>query len=185
MRTLLENFEGFSQILKEQSAQKRYLDVFTHLNADTFGKLWRFLTDFKGTISPEKVFRCVYTSNSNNSKIWNSAYQKKKSGVCIVVDYADTQFSNFTIEYLHENKKICETVCACFESFRPKKWSKISWHCPFNFSDLTWLSNLEWPSFWLCNFVARASQSHHSSNFALPKLQLCRAIAPTLHYRIL
>ena len=30
MRTLLENFEGFSQILKEQSSNKGYLDVFTH-----------------------------------------------------------------------------------------------------------------------------------------------------------
>ena len=29
-RTLLENFEGFSQILKEQSGEKRYLGVFTH-----------------------------------------------------------------------------------------------------------------------------------------------------------
>ena len=28
--TLLENFEGFSQILKEQSGEKRYLGVFTH-----------------------------------------------------------------------------------------------------------------------------------------------------------
>ena len=30
MQTLSENFEGFSQILKEQSGEKRYLDVFTH-----------------------------------------------------------------------------------------------------------------------------------------------------------
>ena len=29
-RTLLENFEGFSQILKEQSGEKRYLGVFTN-----------------------------------------------------------------------------------------------------------------------------------------------------------
>ena len=28
-RTLLKNFEGFSQILKEQLGEKRYLDVFT------------------------------------------------------------------------------------------------------------------------------------------------------------
>ena len=27
-RTLFENFEGFSQILKEQSGKKKYLDVF-------------------------------------------------------------------------------------------------------------------------------------------------------------
>ena len=30
MRTLQENFEGFSQIFKEQSAIQRYLDVLTH-----------------------------------------------------------------------------------------------------------------------------------------------------------
>ena len=29
MQTLLENFEGFSQIFKEQSGGKRYLGVFT------------------------------------------------------------------------------------------------------------------------------------------------------------
>ena len=29
-RTLSENFEGFSQILKEQSGEKRYLGVFTN-----------------------------------------------------------------------------------------------------------------------------------------------------------
>ena len=28
--TLLENFEGFSQILKEQSGEKKYLGVFTN-----------------------------------------------------------------------------------------------------------------------------------------------------------
>ena len=48
--------------------------------ADTFGKLWRFLTDFKGTISRKKVFRCVYTSNNNNLKIFKSPYLKKKLG---------------------------------------------------------------------------------------------------------
>ena len=30
MRTLLENFEGFSQILWKQSGEKKYLDVFTY-----------------------------------------------------------------------------------------------------------------------------------------------------------
>ena len=30
MRTLLENFDHFSQILKEQSGEKRYMGVFTH-----------------------------------------------------------------------------------------------------------------------------------------------------------
>ena len=30
MRTLLDNFEGFSQILKEQSGKKMYLGLVTH-----------------------------------------------------------------------------------------------------------------------------------------------------------
>ena len=32
-RTLSENFEGFSQILKEQSGEKMYLGVFTNPTA--------------------------------------------------------------------------------------------------------------------------------------------------------
>ena len=32
--------------------------------------------------------------------------------VVLVVDYSDTQFSKFAIEYLHENKKVRETVFA-------------------------------------------------------------------------
>ena len=46
---------------------------------ETFGKFWRFLTDFKGTICQKKVFRCVYT-------IHKSPYLKTKSGVRVVVD---------------------------------------------------------------------------------------------------
>ena len=38
---------------------------------------------------------------------------KEKSCVRVVVDYADTRFSNFVIEYLSENKKFLETVFAC------------------------------------------------------------------------
>ena len=34
-------------------------------------------------------------------------YLKNKSGVRKVVDYADTQFSNFAIEFLREVEKIC------------------------------------------------------------------------------
>ena len=56
------------------------------------------------------VFICVYTSNSNNLKIWKSPYLKKKSSVRAVIDYADTRFLNFAIEYLRENKTVCETV---------------------------------------------------------------------------
>ena len=31
----------------------------------------------------------------------------------MVVDYADTQISNFASEYLHENEEVRETVLAC------------------------------------------------------------------------
>ena len=71
-------------------------------------------------------------SNSNNLKIWKSPYLKKKSGVHIVVDYAeDTRFSNFAIEYLCKNEKLHETVYACsfgaqIESFKPKKYDRKS-----------------------------------------------------------
>ena len=43
-----------------------------HINdyVDTFWKLWRLLTPFKGTIRQKKVFGCVNTSNSNNLKVW-------------------------------------------------------------------------------------------------------------------
>ena len=33
--------------------------------------------------------------------------------VRLVVDYADTQFLNFAIEYLHENEKVRKTVFPC------------------------------------------------------------------------
>ena len=50
---------------------------------------------------------------------------KEKIGVSVDVDYEDTQFSNFVIEYLRENEKFRETVFACsywaqVESFMPK-----------------------------------------------------------------
>ena len=39
-------------------------------------------------------------------------YLRLKFRVCIliVVDYADTRFSNFKIEYLRDNEKVRETV---------------------------------------------------------------------------
>ena len=100
---------------------------------ETFGKFWRFLTDFKGTICQKKVFRCVYT-------IHKSPYLKTKSGVRVVVDiflkifflilisfiYKKKYYiSNFAIEYLREKEKSRETVFACsygakFESFKQK-----------------------------------------------------------------
>ena len=71
MRTLSVNFEGFSQILKEQSGEKRYLGVFTHPICN------------------------------NILKIWKPHYLNKKLCVCVVVDSADTRFSNLAIEYVH------------------------------------------------------------------------------------
>ena len=38
MRTVNENFDGFSQILKEQFGRKRYLSVFTH----PIAIIWKF-----------------------------------------------------------------------------------------------------------------------------------------------
>ena len=41
----------------------------------------------------------------NYLKIWKPYSIKKNLHVCLVNDYADTQFSNFAIEYLRENEK--------------------------------------------------------------------------------
>ena len=95
-RTLFKNFEGVSQILKEQSGIKRYLGMFS-----------------------------VHTSNSNNLQIWKPPYLTKKSGVLVVVDYADTGFSIFAIEYLRENENlrenetVRETVLVCSYGAQP------------------------------------------------------------------
>ena len=55
----------------------------------------------------------------------NSIYQKYENGglfnflkakvPCphVAVDYEDTRFLNFKIEYLRENEKVCETVLVC------------------------------------------------------------------------
>ena len=57
--------------------------------ADTFGKLWRALTDFKGIISQKRyLFRSVYSYNGQNLKTWKYPYLKKISGIHVVVDYA-------------------------------------------------------------------------------------------------
>ena len=49
--------------------------------------------------------------------------------MCVINDYADTQFSNFAIEYLHEREKVRETVLACsywahVESFKQKQYGQ-------------------------------------------------------------
>ena len=48
---------------------------------------------------------------------------------------SDCPFPNFAFKYLREDEKFRETVFACsygaqVESFKPRKWSKILWHCP-------------------------------------------------------
>ena len=77
--------------------------------ADTFRKLWSLLIALKGTIRQKKLIGGIYTTNSNNSKIWKSPYLKKKLHVCEVSDCSDTRFSNFATEYFRENKKGCKT----------------------------------------------------------------------------
>ena len=62
--TLSEIFEGFSQILKEQSGENRDLGD-----------------------------GCVYKPNSNNLKIWKPLYLKKNVHVPIFVDYTDMYFA--------------------------------------------------------------------------------------------
>ena len=102
----------------------------------TFLKFLKVSPDFKGTISQKKVFRCVYTSKSNNLKIWISPYLKKKFGVRIVIDNVDTCFSRISSQSnISEKKKnflnrFCLFIWVQVESFKQKKWSKISWHCP-------------------------------------------------------
>ena len=71
-RTLSENFEGFSQILKEQSGKKCYFGAFTH---------------------PIAIIKNLQISKSNEK---------------------------ITIEYLHENKKVRETVLACLYCIGPR-----------------------------------------------------------------
>ena len=102
-----------------------------------FRKLWRLLTDFKGTIRWKNILKCVYKPYSTNKKIWNHPSLMKNLRVRIVVDFIDMQFLNFAIKYLCKNQKVCITNLAFsygtqFEYFKQKNWSKISWPCPFN-----------------------------------------------------
>ena len=75
----------------------------------SFSRRYSQKTCVRVVISQKKVFRCVCTSNRNNLKILKSPSLLKKLCVRVVVDYADTRFSNFAIEYLRENEKFCET----------------------------------------------------------------------------
>ena len=81
--------------------------------ADIFKNMWRPLTDFKGTIRWKKVLGCVNKPNINKLKIQKRPYLKKNVRVRVVIDYADTRFSNFANEYLCKNEKVRITVFAC------------------------------------------------------------------------
>ena len=96
---------------------------------------WHYLKTLKASHrfyrsnQAKKDIGCVNRSNSNNLKIWKPPYLKKNLCVRVVVDYADTGFSIFAIEYLRENENVCKTVFACsygakVESFKPKNSQK-------------------------------------------------------------
>ena len=65
-RTLLENFEGFSQILKVKSGKKSIYIYFRLMATSTF---YSRFTNTAWLL--KKVLGCVYIPNSNNLKIWN------------------------------------------------------------------------------------------------------------------
>ena len=74
-------------------------------------------------------FSVVYKPNSNNLKKWKCSYLKKNLSVGVVVDFADTWFLNFAIEYLRENEKVRKTVFSCsygaqIECFKQNKCRK-------------------------------------------------------------
>ena len=88
----------------------------------TLGKLWRLLTDCKGTVRWKKVLGCVFKPNSNNLKL--------------------------SLSNIFAKTKISKTVFVCsygaqVKSFKQKIWSKISWHCPFKLSNFKMLTNLD------------------------------------------
>ena len=47
---------------------------------DTFWKLWKLLTNFKGTVRWTKLIRCFYTPNRNNLKNKKISVSKEKFG---------------------------------------------------------------------------------------------------------
>ena len=53
---------------------------------------------------------CLYTSNSNNLKIWKPPFPKKNPGVCVVVDYADTGFLSLRSNIFAKTKKFAKSI---------------------------------------------------------------------------
>ena len=98
-------FRFCKDILKKNLFPRcRWLRGHDNDNADTFGKLWRLLTDFKGTLRWKKV----NTPNRNNFIIWKTPYLlPKEKYACPTVTL---DFSNFANKYLCENEQVRETV---------------------------------------------------------------------------
>ena len=80
-----------------------------HINdfVDTFWKLWRLLTDFKGTIRQKKYLGLFTHPIAIIKKFEKLLYLKKHLGVNDYAD-SDTGFLNFAIKYLPENKKFAK-----------------------------------------------------------------------------
>ena len=87
-----------------------------HTNTDTqtqTRKLWRLLTDFKGTIMWKKVLGCVYKPNRNYFKRWKPLYLKKNLRVCVVDDLANTIFELCDRISSWKMKKVRKTIFVC------------------------------------------------------------------------
>ena len=84
------------------------------VSADTFWKLWRLLTDFKGIFRRKKVIGCVYKPNSNNLKIWKCLYLTKNVHVRVIVDYADTHFRALRSNNFTKTKKFAKFFACSF-----------------------------------------------------------------------
>ena len=92
------------------------------------GHFWKTLKAshrFKRSNQAKKIFRCVFISNCNNLKYEN------------LVDYADTRFSNFAIEYRRKIETFSETLFAYsygaqVEPFQPKNSRKYRDTVPLN-----------------------------------------------------
>ena len=64
--------------------------------------------------------------------------------VRIVVDYEDTQFSNFAHEFVHKNENhFCLVIWGTGQIFKAKKWSKISCTVPLITSKYNGKINLQ------------------------------------------
>ena len=97
--------------------------------AETDSKLWRLLTDLKGTIKWKQYLGVFTYPIAIILKHVNGSYMRLKN--CWL---DNTQILNFVIEYLRKNPKVRETIFGCSYGVQveslSKKISKILWHCP-------------------------------------------------------